>query len=586
MEFFSKKYITRNFFLLALSFVGIFYPSFFSAQAAFPVISNVSVSNVTAQGATVSWTTDIPASSLVDFGTSTAYGTTMGNPDALVTSHSVVLTGLFPLTQHYFQVRSSNGGDQTINNNGGTGFTVTTTAAPVISQVRLISVSDTQAIITFRTDIPAYPYIGYGLTDSYGSLIGDEENFGVNHSITLYGLTPGKQYYYKPRVGDVYKNYTYFPGNNFFTTSGPYLQSITTTTSNGAYGPGTQIPIVATYQENVVSGSANVTVTLNTGVQIDLNQVSGNTISGLYVVGSTGSGQNISSLAVSSIEYQNVCDSDGFCYRGTTLPSININDNSTVAIDTTAPVFSNIQPIDIWPRVFNSITTASDISYTLSEKLQSGTIKFLRTSGSLDSGSPHTCTLTGEYLNFGTRNNFNMNNCQEGVPALVDGSVYTIRFEGTDLVGNNATRVDRVSMQFDTISPTLISFTSSTPNGTYGAGSIITIIPNFNEPARGSMRVILDTGVEVTLSYNGVEDVFRGFYTVGDISSGQASQDLTVTQISYMNVSDLAGNTTVNTSMTGIQGNNLGDNSNIVIDTAIADAPSLVQFMTDPINNA
>lgn len=274
MNFLSKKYIGKKFFLFTFSFFGIFLSFFSSAEAAFPVISNVSVSNVTAQGATVSWTTNIPSSSLVDFGISTTYGTTMGNSDELVTEHAVVLTGLFPLTQHYFRVRSANSGDQTIGDNGGVGFTITTTAAPVISQVRLISVSDTQAVITFRTDIPAYPYIGYGLTDSYGSLIGDEENFGVNHSITLYGITPGKQYYYKPRVGDVYKNYTYFPGNNFFTTSGPYLQSITTTTPNGMYGPGAQISIVATYQENVVSGSANITVTLNTGVQIDLNQVS------------------------------------------------------------------------------------------------------------------------------------------------------------------------------------------------------------------------------------------------------------------------------------------------------------------------
>lgn len=558
-------------------------------DAAYPNISGVTVSNITAQGATVSWTTDIPATSLVDFGTSTAYGTTVGDDGDLVTNHSVVLTGLFPLTTHYFQVRSADGGgDESINDNGGSGHTVTTSAAPVISDVRLTYVDDNQAIVTFKTDIAAYPYVGYGLTDQLGSLVGDEENFGVNHTITIYGLTPGRQYYFKPRVGDVYKNYTYYPNNNLFTTSGPYLQSVTTTSSDGTYGPGDQVEIVATYQENVDSGNAEVTITLNTGVQMTLNQASGNTLTGTYVVGVTGSEQNVSSLAVESIDSQRVCDSDGFCYRGTTLPETNINESSSIVIDTTAPAFSNIAPVDVWPNAFNDITTGSDISYTVSENLQSGTISFLRSGGTADPGSPHVCTLTGDALLYGEHSGFNMTNCVEGAPSLVNDATYIIRFEGTDLHGNNASRYETTAKRYDNSVPSLTSFTSSTPNGTYGSGSNITIFAGFDESpnVRGSMNVLLDTGVEVTMTYNGIENVIKGTYTVGDLDSGQYSEDLNVSQVTYMNVRDIAGNTTTDTNMSGVSGNNLADNSDIKVDTEAADAPSLVELLTNPINTS
>ena len=318
VDTFQGYFFSIFLFVFCVGFFGAFPKE---ASAAYPNISGVTVSNITAQGATVSWTTDIPATSLVDFGTSTSYGTTEGDDEELVTNHSVVLTGLFPLTTHYFRVRSADGGgDETVDDNGGAGYTVTTSAAPVISDVRLTYIDDNQAIVTFKTDIAAYPYIGYGLTDQLGSLVGDEENFGVNHTITIYGLTPGRQYYYKPRVGDVYQNYTYYSDNNLFTTSGPYLQSVTTTSPDGTYGPGDQVQIVATYQEDVVSGDAEVTVTLNTGVQMTLNQATNNTLTGTYVVGVTDSGENVTSLAVESIDSQRVCDSDGFCYRGTTLP--------------------------------------------------------------------------------------------------------------------------------------------------------------------------------------------------------------------------------------------------------------------------
>src|SRR5712664_2068049 len=73
-----------------------------------PVISGVSVGSITTTGAIVSWTTDVVATSQVEYGTTTAYGslTTLGS--TLVTSHSVALTGLSTSTLYHYRVRSKN----------------------------------------------------------------------------------------------------------------------------------------------------------------------------------------------------------------------------------------------------------------------------------------------------------------------------------------------------------------------------------------------------------------------------------------------------------------------------------------------
>ena len=81
-----------------------------SASSGGPVIiSNVSISAITATTATVSWTTDQPATSRVDFGKTTAYGSVV-NSVTLTTIHSLVLTGLKPDTTYHYKVFSSTTG--------------------------------------------------------------------------------------------------------------------------------------------------------------------------------------------------------------------------------------------------------------------------------------------------------------------------------------------------------------------------------------------------------------------------------------------------------------------------------------------
>lgn len=80
-------------------------------SATAPVITNVSATSVTNQGATISWISDVASTSQVDYGTTTNYGQTTGLDSAQVTSHSKSITGLSPSTLYHYRVRSqaSNG---------------------------------------------------------------------------------------------------------------------------------------------------------------------------------------------------------------------------------------------------------------------------------------------------------------------------------------------------------------------------------------------------------------------------------------------------------------------------------------------
>jgi hypothetical protein len=71
-----------------------------------PVISAVAAGNITSSGATITWTTSTAADSQVAYGTTTAYGSLSPLNSTLMTSHSVMLSGLAASTAYHYQVMS------------------------------------------------------------------------------------------------------------------------------------------------------------------------------------------------------------------------------------------------------------------------------------------------------------------------------------------------------------------------------------------------------------------------------------------------------------------------------------------------
>ncbi len=81
------------------------YVATYATDARAPEIGNVAASADGEGHATVTWTTDEPSTSRVDFGRTSTLGTQVSD-GAAVTAHKIELTGLSPATTYFFRVRS------------------------------------------------------------------------------------------------------------------------------------------------------------------------------------------------------------------------------------------------------------------------------------------------------------------------------------------------------------------------------------------------------------------------------------------------------------------------------------------------
>src|SRR5439155_3344601 len=70
-----------------------------------PTISAVASSNITSNGATISWTTNEASDSQVEYGLTTSYGSSSSLNTSLVTSHSTSLSGLLASTLYHYRVK-------------------------------------------------------------------------------------------------------------------------------------------------------------------------------------------------------------------------------------------------------------------------------------------------------------------------------------------------------------------------------------------------------------------------------------------------------------------------------------------------
>ena len=91
---------------ITASYSGATQTAPLTIAASGPIVSAVTVTNIGSTAATINWTTNVPSSSQVSYGTSTAYGSQSTLDNTLVTTHSVTLTGLSASFTYHFSVTS------------------------------------------------------------------------------------------------------------------------------------------------------------------------------------------------------------------------------------------------------------------------------------------------------------------------------------------------------------------------------------------------------------------------------------------------------------------------------------------------
>jgi cytochrome c biogenesis protein CcmG/thiol:disulfide interchange protein DsbE len=186
-----------------------------------PAVSSIQVSEVTASSVVITWITDKIATSQIEYGTTTAYGSTTPQDENLVTSHKVKLNGLNPATSYHYRIRYKDTlGNLSMSSIDGT-FVTTAPPPPVVSGIKVADVSDTTVTITWVTDVKTTGQLEYGTTTAYGSTTSVEEKLSLDHRITLNGLEPDKSYNFRIKSQDASKNETISEVSQPFKTLAP-----------------------------------------------------------------------------------------------------------------------------------------------------------------------------------------------------------------------------------------------------------------------------------------------------------------------------------------------------------------------------
>jgi hypothetical protein len=192
-----------------------------TGTASVPVITNVGSSSVTSGTATITWTTDQVSSSIVNFGTSTAYGSSTSLAP-LVTSHSVVLTGLSANTTYDFDVVSANAANTSSTSTNYAFATSSNTAPPpVVSYLASWGVTTSGVTISWSTNEPANTAVAYGTTNALGQLSPVQTALSISHGVTLTNLVAGTTYYFEAQSADGSGNTGYSTMYSFTTLPGP-----------------------------------------------------------------------------------------------------------------------------------------------------------------------------------------------------------------------------------------------------------------------------------------------------------------------------------------------------------------------------
>src|SRR5205807_7700565 len=71
-----------------------------------PCIASVSAFNISSAAATITWATTEASDSQVEYGLTTAYGSSTPLNSSLLTAHAVTLTGLQATTLYHYRVKS------------------------------------------------------------------------------------------------------------------------------------------------------------------------------------------------------------------------------------------------------------------------------------------------------------------------------------------------------------------------------------------------------------------------------------------------------------------------------------------------
>jgi hypothetical protein len=184
-----------------------------------PEITDIQVTDILDTQVTITWRTDEPATSQVQYGYTEAYGEVTPLDTDLVTFHVVNVSGLEPDSHYHFRVGSRDeAGNQSVS--GDHEFDTAPapdTTPPLIDNIEVTQITDTTAVISWTTNEPATTQIEYGTSPAYGLMTELDNTYVIYHQQVLTGLSPETVYHFRVLSSDEAGNAA-ASGNQQFTT--------------------------------------------------------------------------------------------------------------------------------------------------------------------------------------------------------------------------------------------------------------------------------------------------------------------------------------------------------------------------------
>jgi len=183
------------------------------------IVGGVTAESVTSSTAVITWNTNLPSSSRVEYGTTPGYGSSSTLDPTLVTDHSVTLSGLIAGTVYYFRAVSEAEGGVSAESGGHTFETAL--GELVISDVQSTDITSDSVRIRWTTDRPATSQVVYGETAAYGEDSGEDPALVTSHDVLIVGLEADTEYHYAVVSVDAYLNSTQSTDATFTTAVTP-----------------------------------------------------------------------------------------------------------------------------------------------------------------------------------------------------------------------------------------------------------------------------------------------------------------------------------------------------------------------------
>jgi len=227
---------------------------------ALPVISNVTVSNITLNSADVSWETSMATASQIKYGTSLDYGTTADvDAGSYVSKHTITLSDLAHSTTYHLKI---NGNDSDDNSFGSDDYVFDTQKMPKISSVSSQEDNTGPEPVTkieWKTNVPTTSSIEYFAEDN-STRVEEESRSDLveDHLLELRGLKDNTVYRFVVSGRDQFGNLTESDRTVLKTkmdTRPPKITNIIFETSNVGMGSQSESKVIVSWKTDEPSTS-------------------------------------------------------------------------------------------------------------------------------------------------------------------------------------------------------------------------------------------------------------------------------------------------------------------------------------------